>query len=112
MTEEKELLDHQAFSIATLMYARLRRVSGRVVDALYLAQNKSYAQYVIDIAEVTQDEELLRLCERLRMQMNIHVDVPNETEDAVVSKNLPTIKPTNEDVYQAEVSHHYIGALR
>ena len=28
-----------AFSIATLLYARLRRVSGRVIDVMYLVEN-------------------------------------------------------------------------
>ncbi len=27
-----------AFSVATLIYARLRRVSGRVIDVMYLAE--------------------------------------------------------------------------
>ncbi len=33
-----------AFSIATLLYARLRRVSGRVIDVMYLVENPSYAR--------------------------------------------------------------------
>lgn len=112
MTEEKKLLDHQAFSIATLMYARLRRVSGRVIDALYLAESKSYALYVMNIAEATQDDELLRLCNRLRMHMNLHVDVEDEVEKVLFDTDLPAVEPTHQDVYQAQVSHHYIGALR
>lgn len=112
MSEEKKLLDHQAFSIATLIYARLRRVSGRVIDALYLVEDKSYALYVIEIAKATHDNELLRLCERLSTQMNIRLDAENDMENAPFSTDLPAVKPTNQDVYEAQVSHHYIGALR
>ena len=110
MTEEK-ILDHQVFSIATLIYARLRRVSGRLIDALYLAESPVYARYVIQLAEATQDVELSRLCARLRSAINLDEDVV-EVEQVEEKPTLPTVEPTQEDVYQAQVSHHYIGALR
>ena len=39
-----------AFSIATLLYARLRRVSGRVIDVMYLVENPSYARQMAELA--------------------------------------------------------------
>ncbi len=48
---ENQLRNHDAFSVATLIYARLRRVSGRVIDAIYLAENLDYARHVIQLAE-------------------------------------------------------------
>ena len=33
----------ELFSIATLIYTRLRRVSGRVIDVMYLVENTDYA---------------------------------------------------------------------
>ena len=111
MTEEEKLLDHQVFSIATLIYARLRRISGRVVDALYMADDKAYARYVVQLAEATEDEELNRLTQRLRTELQL--DEAVEIEEIPEKLNdLETVEPTQEDVYQAQVSHHYIGALR
>ena len=112
MTEEEKLLDHQIFSIATLVYARLRRVTGRVIDALYLAENTSYAHYVIGLAEETNDDELLRLCQRLRAELNLKEELIAPVADLSMLNELPTVEPTEDDVYQAQVSHHYIGALR
>lgn len=119
MTEEKKLLDHQIFSIATLIYARLRRVTGRVIDVLYLAENLSYAEYIIHLAEETGDDELWRLCQRLRAELNFNErnllaidDLTIDDEVVAIEKVLPSVEPTEEDVYQAQVSHHYIGALR
>ena len=51
-----------AFSIATLLYARLRRVSGRVIDVMYLVENPSYARQMAELALSTEDAE--RLFER------------------------------------------------
>jgi len=52
-----QLRRNEAFSIATLIYARLRRVTGRVIDAMYLAENIHYAKHVIGLAEQTEDPE-------------------------------------------------------
>lgn len=61
-----QLRRNEAFSIATLIYARLRRVTGRVIDAMYLAENIHYAKHVIGLAEQTEDPELLHLVNRLK----------------------------------------------
>jgi hypothetical protein len=53
------------FAISTQIYVRLRRVTGRVVDALYMVQNADYAQYVLALAKDSQDPELLKYIERL-----------------------------------------------
>ena len=55
-----------AFSIGALILTRLRRVTGRVIDVMYLVDNKSYAQYVIDMSLATQDAELNRHALRLQ----------------------------------------------
>lgn len=36
----------EAFAIATQMYVRLRRVSSRVIDVMYLVNNKEYAKHI------------------------------------------------------------------
>lgn len=101
----------ESFSIATQIYVRLRRVTGRVVDAIYLAQSQDYARHVIELARATQDAELIHHVERLMAAMQ---------HDAVVLADTPSMQRTEsnvteitpEEIYRAQVSHHYIGALR
>ena len=59
------LVNAEAFTIATQMYVRLRRVCGRVIDVMYLVNNQEYAKHVLDIALDTQDPELQRFVARL-----------------------------------------------
>ena len=47
---KKFTADSEAFSIGALVLARLRRTSGRVIDVMYMVENKDYAQYVIDLS--------------------------------------------------------------
>ncbi len=107
------MMNGDSFSIATLIYARLRRVSGRVIDALYLTENIDYAQHVIELCEVTGDVELFNLVGRLKKILDLEnlalEDVP---ERQVESELMPTSEPTEDDIYRSQVAHHYIGALR
>ena len=77
-----------AFSIATLLYARLRRVSGRVIDVMYLVENPSYARQMAELALSTEDAELIRLVSRLDSVM----DVFNYEETAVIEEKQPEEK--------------------
>ena len=104
-----QLRRNEAFSVATLIYARLRRVTGRVIDAIYLAENISYATHVIGLAEQTGDPELLHLVGRLKTILDLS-PVLEQQEQA--DAQLMSVEPTEEDIYRAQVSHHYIGALR
>ena len=117
MIYEESKHSSDAFSAATLFYARLRRVTGRVVDALYLVENQDYARYAMDFALKANDPELDRLVRRLHAEL----DFPRKAEpdDAVMrSEEISMAEPdykseaTEEEIYQAQVSHHYIGALR
>ena len=105
-----------AFSVATLIYARLRRVAGRVIDVMYLVQNKDYAQYVVGLAQAEQDAELDRHAARL----NALIVAEREPEFVVIQEEKKVIaeivqnevEVTEDEIYRAQVSHHYIGALR
>ena len=100
-----------AFSVATQIYVRMRRVTGRVIDAMYVVQNKDYAKYVIALALESEDDELKRCVERLKslvdtipeLSQKEKITVVNDDEDSEISA---------EDIYRAQVPHHYIGALR
>ena len=112
---DNQLRNHDAFSVATLIYARLRRVSGRVVDALYLAENPDYAQHVIELVAQTQDPELQRLIERLKQVWDLPVVRQQQFEKSAhlpQQEKLVSVEPDQDDIYRAQVAHHYIGALR
>ena len=101
----------EAFSIATLIYARLRRVTGRVIDVTYLMQNQDYIEHVIDLALSANDSELQRKAERLRCLMVFDL----ESDQMKIQEEIAEIyesEVTEEEIYRAQVSHHYIGALR
>jgi len=100
-----------AFSVATQIYVRMRRVTGRVIDAMYVIQNKDYAKYVITVALETEDDELKRCVERLRSLVDTLPESPQK-ETLAVAKTDEDSEITAEDIYRAQVPHHYIGALR
>lgn len=100
----------EVFSVATLLYTRLRRVSGRVIDVMYLVENQAYAKYVIDLALAADDSESQRQAERLRSLMVFDAE-PNQIQIEIKEEIYET-ELTEEEIYKAQVSHHYIGALR
>ena len=115
--------NNEIFSVATLIYTRLRRVSGRVIDVMYLVENSDYARAVLQLALATHDEELCRYALRLNsilanlMDADAEITSPQtEAQQLVAVENMENIddltEPTAEEIYQAQVSHHYIGALR
>ena len=110
------MVNAEAFATATQMYVRLRRVSSRVIDVMYLVHNKEYAQHIVDIALATQDAELAHYVERLSHLLDLYpepepalfVAEPKQTNN----EELYFAEVTEEEIYRAQVSHHYIGALR
>jgi len=100
------------FSIATLIYTRLRRVSGRVIDVMYMVESESYTQYVMELAKKTQDAELIRLVTRLSTLVCPPIMAEVEAQNNEESTELFDREVTKEPDYQAQVAHHYIGALR
>lgn len=115
--------NNEIFSVATLIYTRLRRVSGRVIDVMYLVENSDYARAVLQLALATHDEELCRYALRLNiilanlMDADAEITSPQtEAQQLDAVENIENIddltEPTAEEIYQAQVSHHYIGALR
>lgn len=105
-----------AFSLATLLYTRLRRVKGRVIDVVYFIENKQYARNILEIASQTEDADLLNYVERLTDLLELNEE---EIIIPVLEEIVEDVQPTyiddeitEEDIYRAQVSHHYIGALR
>ncbi len=101
----------EAFTLATQIYVRMRRVTGRVIDAMYVVQNKDYAKYVIALALEAEDDELKRCVERL-MVLTDSIPEQFQKEMTVNIQTSEESEITAEDIYRAQVPHHYIGALR
>ncbi|BAP67312.1 hypothetical protein J6I82_12920 [Acinetobacter baumannii] len=101
----------EAFTLATQIYVRMRRVTGRVIDARYVVQNQDYAKYVIALALEAEDDELKRCVERL-MVLTDSIPVQSQKEMTVSIQTSEESEITAEDIYRAQVPHHYIGALR
>lgn len=101
----------EAFTLATQIYVRMRRVTGRVIDAMYVVQNKDYAKYVIALALEAEDDELKRCVERL-MILTDSISEQSQKEMTVSIQTSEEPEITAEDIYRAQVPHHYIGALR
>ncbi|EPF93421.1 hypothetical protein GCM10025882_23760 [Acinetobacter gyllenbergii] len=114
------VVNAEAFTIATQMYVRLRRVCGRVIDVMYLVNNKDYAKHILELALATQDPELERFVLRLSPLIDLYPEpatLVNETKveekkQAVEVLESYSMEVTEEEIYQAQVHHHYIGALR
>lgn len=116
VNNDRFLAHADAFSIGALILTRLRRVTGRVIDVMYLVDNKSYAQYVIDMSLATEDSELNR--HALRLQHLLDQEQPDldttvdRIEQGSASEEGYVSGATEEEIYRAQVSHHYIGTLR
>jgi len=114
------LVNAEAFAIATQIYVRLRRVCGRVIDVMYLVNNKDYAKHIVDIALSTEDEELEKQVTRLRPLIDLYPEPAVIIEESKVEakkqkevhQETYSMDVTAEEIYQAQVHHHYIGALR
>ena len=107
--------NHEAFSVATLMYTKLRRVIGRVIDVTYLIENTEYANHVLNLAFQSGDFELAQYAQRLKDILNLDVESQENkilaSEDTTESTKSVS-EATEEEIYKAEVPHHYIGSLR
>ena len=101
------------FSLATLFYSRLRRVTSRVIDVMYFIDNKEYARFILNLANKADDAELQRYAERLDQLLELTPPVEEVVEEqSPVPMDTVADEITEEEIYRAQVSHHYIGALR
>lgn len=76
------------FSIATLLYARLRKVSSRVIDVTYLIQDRRYAQHIMSIALETKDDDLAKYVEKLRIALGFPHEDDHHLEESTTSKQV------------------------
>ncbi|MEB3754486.1 hypothetical protein [Acinetobacter sp. MD2(2019)] len=95
------------FALASQLYVRLRRVTGRVIDVAYLEQNQHYANEIIRIASQAPDAEVQQLAQRLRERIPTISNHLNNDHSSTARAEAAA-----DEVFKAEVPHHYIGALR
>jgi hypothetical protein len=90
----------ERFSLATHLYVRLRRSSGRVVDAVWMAQNDEYAHEILRLAASDPDPETQNLVQRFY--------------GLIGGRSAPR-KPAaaaKQAAVESDVAAHYIGTLR
>ncbi|HSW13933.1 MAG TPA: hypothetical protein VLI06_13900 [Solimonas sp.] len=63
-TGEVSMTDGDKLALSTRMYVRLRHCTGRITDAMWMAQNADYAREILKLARRGGDDELLRLADR------------------------------------------------
>lgn len=76
--------DSEIFSLATQFYVRLRRVTGRVVDVLYMVENTEYAKHLLHLAESIEDNELQRYVSSLNALI-----LPNTSQVTINQREEP-----------------------
>lgn len=74
----------EKFAVAAHLYVLLRRKSGRVVDTVWLLQNRVYAQEVLRLAREQSDHEIVKLADRFEMML-FGGREPNDERPAPIS---------------------------
>jgi hypothetical protein len=93
----------ERFSLATHLYVRLRRNSGRVVDAVQMARNDDYARQVLQLVKNDPDPQMQRLASQF---------------GELLGNSRPPSRPTSETAASWEpraagaATQNYVGALR
>jgi hypothetical protein len=89
------LINPEVFTLASQLYVRMRR-SGRVVDAVYMAQNTDYAKEILRIAAKEVDADILDIVARFEVLLAREAEkakpepVPVLTHAAVAA--MPTLE--------------------
>jgi hypothetical protein len=93
----------ERFSLATHLYVRLRRSSGRVVDAVWMAQNDEYAYEILRLAANDPDPETQNLVQRFQALLG-----------GRSGARKPAAAPAaaRQQAVEPDVAAHYIGTLR
>ncbi|MDB5977143.1 MAG: hypothetical protein JWR07_3903 [Nevskia sp.] len=94
----------ERFSLATHLYVRLRRSSGRVVDAVWMAQNDEYAHEILRLAANDPDPETQNLVLRFQALIGGRPMPPR--------KPAPAPAPVRAVETAETAQQHYIGTLR
>lgn len=96
------IMNPDMFHLASQLYVKMRR-SGRVVDAVYMAQNSEYAHEVLRIAARETDADVLDMVARFEAllareaEKAVVVPMPVLTHAAVIA--MPTVAQEREAAF-------------
>lgn len=105
--------DRELFDVATHIYTRLRRLSGRTIDVIWMAHNTEYAREVLKLVQATADPDTLKLAERYAaLVAGPAAPSPRATPIPPKPSILPA--PTAAPARESEdfSGGRYVGALR
>lgn len=101
--------DNKLSAIATHLYVRLRRDGGRVIDAIWMVNNREYAAEVLRIARSMPDDEVSRLADRYEeIMFGLAPRTPDRTQP--VTRSEAAREP--EAPLNPNVAGRYRGSLR
>lgn len=83
----------ELFALASQLYVRVRRSTGRIVDAVYMVQNEAYAREILKLANSVPDVELLSLVTRYENLLNLASHATG-THSRVSDMELPAFDQT------------------
>lgn len=95
--------ENEKFSLATQIFVRLRRNSGRMIDVIWMATNAEYAAEILRIAREAGDPDLSQIADRFEAALN--------SSGRPSSASTPAPSQADRDTPD-EVKAHYIGTLR
>lgn len=96
--------NEQLTSLATHLYVKLRRDTGRVIDVIWFMRNDEYAREILKIARGVRDAELDKLIERIEIILH---------GGGKASHGTPAPSPVPvADLSPAEVQAHATGRYR
>ena len=99
----------EKLALGTHLYTKLRRTHNRVIDVVWMFQNRDYAQEVLRLARSAADPDMGRLADRLQALIENRPSAPLLR----APPRLPAYPaPEPEPEIEPEVAQHYIGALR
>jgi hypothetical protein len=102
--------DSHIYGLLGRIHVLLRRTVNRITDVEYMRFNADYAREIIRVAAATGNQELLELCAKLSVAMDLNVVVapPAEAPEKAFSFGFASKKNPPED----EGEDRYIRSLR
>ncbi len=102
--------ENDKFVLQTRLFVIMRRALTRVIDLEYLRTDRKYAEIILQLAEDSDDEDLLDVVAKLRLLMGI----PGLKPAAAVTAPLTTPPAVSDSSSspQPPTDNKYIGSLR
>lgn len=103
-TGERLMNDGDKLALSTRMYVRLRHCTGRLTDAMWMANNAEYAREVLRLARSSGDDELRHMADRFE-EVVLGVRPKPQQQPVYVEESFP-------DTPVPALAGKYTGTLR